>query len=254
MSYYAKNLPGVKHCFFDRFGGVSEGLYQSMNFNWYSDDKAENIMQNLEIAAGSLKLKTADMLMMHQGVTSEVVYVERASFKEVTADGAVTDQLGVALCITTADCAPVLLADYKNGVIGAAHAGWRGAFKGVIENTVNLMLEKGAKVENICAAVGPCIGQPSYEVDEGFYRQFLNASPAAEKYFCSGNRPGHYYFDLGAYCHDKLAACHIGNITVADIDTYVTDNGYFSFRRNMHQGLITGGAKNFPVELSTITL
>lgn len=254
MSYQAANLPVGKHCFFGCEGGVSQGIYASFNFNFSSDDSRENLFKNIEIATGKFGLRPENLLLMHQEVSSHVEYVTQASIKEITADGAVTDRPGIMLGISTADCAPVLLADYKNGVIGAAHAGWRGAFKGVIENTVELMVAKGAKRDNICAAVGPCIGQPSYEVDVGFYRQFLDRDQSFSKYFKFGNKEGFYQFNLEAFCYDRLESCGISNISVSGLDTCALENDYFSYRRNTLRGLIKGGPKNFPVELSTIVL
>ena len=140
MSYRASNLPADKHCFFGREGGVSEGLYASLNTNLKSRDKRENVLKNLAVIAARFGSKYDNMYTMKQGVSAQVVYVEKAAHFEVFADGVVTNKPDILLCLKTADCAPVLLADYQNGVIGAAHAGWRGAYKGVAENVVNLML------------------------------------------------------------------------------------------------------------------
>ena len=254
MSYRAANLIKEKHCFFGAEGGVSQGIYASLNFNFYSSDNMENIRKNIEIATAALGLKPENLLLMHQGVTNHAEYVSRPSIKEITADGAVTDVPGIILAISTADCAPVLLADYENGVIGAAHAGWRGAFKGVIENTVALMLERGARKESIRAAVGPCIGQASYEVDEGFYQHFTAEQKGYEAFFIPGKREGHYQFDLEAFCKRRLEDCGIKNITVSGLDTCALRGEYFSFRRCTLEGSIIGGAKNFPVEMSAIVL
>lgn len=254
MSYKAANLPAEKHCFFGCHGGVSQGVYASLNFNFSSDDSRENLFKNIEIATGKFGLRPENLLLMHQDVSSHVEYVTQASIKEITADGAVTDRPGIMLGISTADCAPVLLADYKHGVIGASHAGWRGAFKGVIENTIELMIAKGARREDICAAVGPCIGQPSYEVDSRFYQQFFDKNQGFSKYFKPGGRESFYQFNLEAFCYDRLKDCGIGSISVSGLDTCALEKDYFSFRRNTLRGLIKGGPKNFPVELSTIVL
>lgn len=253
MSYIAKNLPADKHCFFGAEGGVSTGIYRSLNVNFKSDDKVENIHANLAIVADRFGLQKENLNLMNQGVSSHVEYVTSATQRVMTADGAVTDQKGVILCIKTADCAPVLMADYQNGIIGAAHAGWRGAFKGVIENTLDLMIAKGAKLANICAAVGPCIGQASYEVDEGFYQQFLTQDVSFEKYFINGNKDGFYQFDLELFVLDKLRNYGVRDCSVSGLDTYALEDDYFSFRRNTHRGLIHAPAC-FPTEISTIVL
>ena len=251
--YKAPNLPAAKHVFLGSKGGVSEGIYKSLNVSISSGDALENVRRNLEIAAGFLGTTAERLNMMNQGVSSHVEYVQEPTQWHVTADGAVTDQPDVVLCIRTADCAPVLLADYDAGIIGAAHAGWRGAFGGVIANTVDLMVQKGARRENIAAAVGPCIGQASYEVDNGFYQQFQQKNPQWVKYFIPSINCGHYMFDLELFCSDCLLACGVGNVTVSGLDTYALENDYFSFRRNTHRGLVTS-PKCFPVEMSAIVL
>lgn len=247
MTWWATNLPKEKHCFFDANGGVSVGFYKGLNVNTKSDDDKTHLKANLQKAAQYFGLDYKNLHLLNQGVSADVVYVAEPTQDIVFADGAVTDKKNVILCIRTADCAPVLLADYQNGIIGAAHAGWRGAYKGVIENTVKLMLEKGAQAENIVAAVGPCIAQESYEVDKTFYDTI-----GQDKYFIAG-REGHWYFDLEAYCVDKLKACGVKNIVASGIDTYDENNGFYSFRRYSHQNLIKK-AKCFPAEMSAIVL
>ncbi len=248
MSWLAPNLPPAKHCFFGAEGGFSTGIYQSLNVSISSQDNPQNVRRNLEKIAAHFGLKPENLHMLKQGVSAYAEYAPEAKQWQVTADGAVTDKPDVILCIRTADCAPVLLADYANGVIGAAHAGWRGAFGGIIENTLALMLEKGAELKNIVAAVGPCIGQKSYEVDELFYQTI-----GKPEYFAAGSREGHRQFNLEQYCVDKLRNFGVKNICASGIDTYDKNNGYFSFRRNTHLGLISQ-PKDFPVELSAIVL
>lgn len=247
MTWWATNLPKEKHCFFDANGGVSVGFYKGLNVNTKSDDDKTHLKTNLQKTAQYFGLEYKNLHLLNQEVSADVVYVGEPTQDEIFADGAVTDKKNVILCIRTADCAPVLLADYQNGIIGASHAGWRGAYKGVIENTVKLMLEKGAQAENIVAAVGPCIAQKSYEIDKTFYDTI-----GQDKYFIAG-REGHWYFDLEAYCVDKLKACGIKNIVASGIDTYDENNGFYSFRRFSHQNLIKR-AKCFPTEMSAIVL
>jgi YfiH family protein len=147
----------------------------------------------------------------------------------------------------------VLLEDRTSGIIGAAHAGWRGAFKGIIENVVALMVERGADIGHIAAAVGPCIAQASYEVDENFYRQFIDVNSKFEKYFMLGVKQGFYQFDLKSFCVDKLKKCGVLDISCSADDTYALADKYYSFRRFTHQNLVQK-PKDFATELSVITL
>lgn len=253
MVWKAKNLPENKHCFLGRNGGVSSGKYQSLNVNTKSLDDWQNLNQNLEIAAQSVSLKKENLLLLNQGVSNIATYVDQASCDVVTADGIVTDVSGIGLCIRTADCAPILLRDDKAGVVGAAHAGWRGAFGGIIENVVSLMLKKGASKANIAAAVGPCIAQNSYEVDADFYARFVACDKKFTKYFINGVKKGFYLFDLAGFCADKLLLSGIENIEVAHHDTYKREDEYFSYRRLTHRQQIEQ-PKDFATELSIIVL
>lgn len=253
MSWLAPNLDARKHCFFGSAGGVSTGNYAGLNVNTKSDDSVECLNENLRIAAAKFGLQKENLMLLNQGTSDRAVYADTPSQDKTEADGAVTDKKNVILCIRTADCAPILLEDRQNGVIGAAHAGWRGAYKGIIENVVSLMLEKGAVLENIAAAVGPCIAQKSYEVDENFYNQFVQQDKAFAKFFINGAKKGFYQFDLEAFCVDKLQKCGIGNISVSGHDTYALADDYYSFRRFTHQGLVQK-PKCFATELSAIVL
>ena len=156
------------------------------------------------------------------------------------ADALVTATPGLALAIVTADCAPVLLADEQAGVVGAAHAGWRGAFGGVLEAVVEEMTLLGARRENIAAAIGPTIARPSYEVDEAFRDRFLEADPAYERFFRDGE-PGHFQFDLPAFVADRLAAAGVGRVDDLALDTYADPARFFSYRRATHRGESTDG-------------
>ncbi|MCQ2741275.1 MAG: peptidoglycan editing factor PgeF [Alphaproteobacteria bacterium] len=253
MTWIAPNLTIGKHCFCGSAGGVSQGIYKGLNVNTRSDDVPENLVVNLDIAAARVGLKKENLLLLRQGVSATAVFVEKASQDMIEADGAVTNRPDIGLCIRTADCAPVLLEDRQNGIVGVAHAGWRGAFKGIIENVVALMIEKGAVVENIKAAVGPCIGQKSYEVDEAFYKQFTEKDQNFTKYFVSGKDSHFYQFDLEEFCVDVLKKCGILDISVSGLDTYALAEDYYSLRRITHQGIVQK-PKCFATELSVIVL
>lgn len=182
MSWNAPNLPADKHRFFDRHGGVSNGRYESLNVNRKSADAPENIRQNINIAAGAFGMTAADAAFPCQGVTGHAEYTDAPSLHRIEADGLVTDRPGILLGITTADCAPVLFADFKNGVIGAAHAGWRGAVRGIMENTLALMLQHGAELKHIAAAVGPCLQKNSFETRTDMLSEFLAQDPENQSF------------------------------------------------------------------------
>ena len=252
MTYRAANLLPDGHCFFGSAGGCSTGFYCGLNVNTKSDDDPVRVAANLQKAASVFGLDASRLHLLNQGVSANVAYVAEPTQDQMTADGVVTDQKNIVLCIRTADCAPVLLADYAKGIIGAAHAGWRGAFAGVIENTLALMVEKGASLSRIAAAVGPCIGQKSYEVDDAFFRQFCDKDAGYATFFATG-RAGHYLFDLEGFCRARLEAAGVFNVSVSGQDTYALPAQYYSFRRFTHQGLVKK-TKCFPTELSGIVL
>ncbi|WP_321490752.1 peptidoglycan editing factor PgeF [uncultured Hyphomonas sp.] len=227
-------LKGVRHGFFGRKGGVSTGLYASLNAGAGSDDDAAAVARNREIIRAAMGADA--LLSCHQIHSADVVHVTEAwDADRPQADAMVTSLPGLALCILTADCTPVLFADAEAGVIGAAHAGWKGALGGVLESTVASMTELGAEPARIRAAIGPTIGQASYEVGPEFRDTFLEASPASEHLFVQG-QGDRYHFDLPAYCHASLAAMDIGHIADLGLDTCALEDGYFSNRRRNHRG------------------
>jgi YfiH family protein len=253
MSWHSDNIKKEKHCFFGAEGGVSKGIYSSLNVNTMSGDKRENIRRNLNIIAQSFGLEYQNMMLLKQGVSDIAVFVENPTQYEVWADGAVTKNHNVLLCLKTADCAPVLLADYKNSVIGIAHAGWRGAYKGIVQNVAKLMFEHGARPEDIAAAIGPCMQQQSFAVKDDMRQELLQATSAAERYFIADTDGEHFYFDLSGYVEAQLKSIGISDIENCRIDTYPPQNGYFSYRRNTHLNLIEA-PKDYPTQYSCICL
>lgn len=252
MSYQAPNIK-TPHCFFGRQGGVSEGLYASLNVNAKSNDTPANVIKNREIISGFYNLPPQNLMIINQGVTGHAEYSGCVSQNEITADGIVTDQKDIILTIGTADCAPVLFYDEKNGLIGAAHAGWRGAVRGIVENTVKVMLEHGAETPAIAAAVGPCLQRDSFETGLDMYQEFTDGNSQNARYFIPGKDTAHFWFDMEAFIVDRLKDCGIRNISASGIDTYKQEESYFSYRRNTHRGLVSS-PKDFPVHLSTIKL
>ena len=232
----ARTLDGVAHGFFGRRGGVSTGQYAGLNVGIGSDDETETVVANRARAIEAV-LPSAQLLSPYQIHSADCVTV-LAPYEDrlrPRADALVTDRPGFALGIITADCAPVLFADVKAGVIGAAHAGWKGAIGGVTTATLLAMEALGARRDRIRAAIGPCIARGSYEVDDSFVRRFEEADPSNERFFAPG-KPGHHQFDLEAYVVHRLAAAGLTRIEALGLDTYAQVDRFFSFRRATHAG------------------
>lgn len=247
--------PRLRHAFFTRNGGVSEGRWTSLNCGLGSGDDPERVRENRARAMRALDLDEARLVTARQVHSARAVVVETPwpAADRPELDGLATRTPGVVLGILTADCAPVLLADTQAGVVGAAHAGWRGAMAGILEVTVGLMVELGAKAGAITAAVGPCIRQASYEVDADFRAAFLRDDAAAADLFRPGDRPGEdptrFHFDLAAYVVRRLQRSGVGATAVQPHDTFADPERFFSFRRVTHAG---GG--DYGRLLSVITL
>jgi YfiH family protein len=227
-------LKGVRHGFFGKPGGVSGGIYASLNAGPGSDDDPSAVAENR--ARISAAMGASALLSCHQIHSADVVHVTKAwTDARPQADAMVTTVPGLALCILTADCTPVLFADAEARVIGAAHAGWKGALGGVLESTIASMTELGAEPGRIRAAIGPTIGQASYEVGPEFRDTFLEVSPASEHLFIKG-KGDRFHFDLPGYCRASLAAMDIGHVADLALDTCALEDGYFSNRRRNHRG------------------
>lgn len=226
----------LPHGFLGRRGGVSIGELAGLNVGYGSNDDREAINENRRLAVEAL-LPEAELATVHQVHSAEVVYAERPwrQGDRPRVDAMVTDRPNLLLGILTADCAPVLFADSKVRVIGAAHAGWRGALAGVTDATIAAMERLGARRDRIQAAVGPCIAQPSYEVDQGFRLRFMEADPANHRFFDDGPA-GKPHFDLEAYVVHRLIAAGIGEVEGMDLDTYADAERFYSYRRATHRG------------------
>lgn len=225
------------HAFMSNEGGVSRGIYRSLNCGPGSNDDAMNVEENRRIVAEHIaKRRDAHVLSCYQHHSADVV-VATADWGEdrPKADAMVTQTPGLILGILTADCTPVLFSDDKAGVIGAAHAGWKGALGGILENTIAAMEKLGASRGNIKAAIGPTIHQPSYEVGISFRDQFLDQNPAFEKFFAAGKDTEHFQFDLPGLVTARLDAVNLLGIHNVRIDTYTSDM-HFSYRRTTHRG------------------
>ncbi|NKB48095.1 MAG: peptidoglycan editing factor PgeF [Alphaproteobacteria bacterium] len=227
----------IQHGFFTRRGGASEGIYASLNCGLGSDDDKARVHENRHRAMRDVGLTEDALRTVYQIHSANVVTVtDRAEDTAATrADALVSKIPGIALGVLAADCAPVLLADVDNGVIGAAHSGWRGAVSGVIEATVEAMAELGADPARMTAVVGPCIGQDSYEVGAEFPVPFQEQNAANDRFFAPGRRAGHLQFDLAGYVLSRLAAAGIAASSALGADTYA-DEDLFSYRRTCHRG------------------
>jgi YfiH family protein len=228
----------VRHAFFTRRGGVSGGLFASLNCGFGSGDDLDAVARNRAIAAAQLGLAPERLVSCHQVHGTDVVTVERAWRREDNprADGTVTKVPGIALGVLAADCAPVLFADPEAGIIGAAHGGWRGTLAGIMEATVAAMVTLGARPERTRAGIGPCIGQASYEVGPEFSANFTAADPASAAFFVPATRPGHFLFNLPGYIALRLQRLGLAAIEQAPHDTAAEEDLFFSYRRACLRG------------------
>jgi polyphenol oxidase len=233
----------VRHAFFTRRGGVSHGLFSSLNCGFGSGDLAENVVRNRAIALNQLDLTADRLVTCRQIHSAAVVIVEHPWRREnaALADGMVCAVPGVALGILAADCAPVLLHDPVARVIGAAHAGWRGALSGIVEATVGQMAALGAEPRHIRSGIGPCIGPASYEVGPEFPQPVVAEDPDARAYFTAARRAGHFMFDLAGYVEHRLGRAGVRLVQCAVHDTVADRERFFSYRRARLRGETTYG-------------
>jgi YfiH family protein len=226
---------GIRHGFFTRVGGVSEGIYQGLNIGVGSNDDPQRVRENRRRVAEWMGVAPDSLLSVYQ-VHSPDVIVATGPFsgRRPQADAIVTDRPGLALGASSADCGPVLFADAEARVIGAAHAGWKGALAGVLENTIDAMEKLGAVRGRIVAALGPSIGPDNYEVGAEFIARFAEADRENEKYFRPSRNPGHSMFDLNRYTLDRLRNA---GVFAEGLDrcTYAEDDLFYSYRRTTHR-------------------
>ncbi len=228
-------VPGVRHAFFTREGGVSTGLYASLNLGRGSDDDPAAVAENRRRAAGWFGARPDALNLCHQ-IHSATVVVADEPFGDARprADGVVTTRGGLVCGALAADCAPVLIADGEAGVVGALHAGWRGALSGVIEAGVEAMTRRGASPERMVAAVGPCIGQASYEVGPEFQARFEAQAPGSARFFTTADAAGAARFDLAGFVLLRLAAAGVGQAEWISRDTCGEPEAFYSNRRAHH--------------------
>ena len=230
-------LTGIRHGFFTRAGGVSSGLYASLNGGVGSQDDAGKVLENRARMAAALGVEPRRLLTAYQTHSPNVVVAEAPWTTEnrPRADAIVTRMRALAIGVTTADCGPVLFAEPRAGVIGAAHAGWRGALTGVIEATIAAMERLGAAQRQIRAAIGPMIRQGNYEVGPDLVERFRADDPASSRFFGPARRDGHAMFDLAGYIAARLKRAGITEVEDVGLCTYADPEQFFSYRRSTHR-------------------
>ena len=231
--FYSKKFnkfKSIKHCFFSRKGGFSKGIYKGLNCGRGSKDNKINIIKNLNYVSQKLFIKKNKLILMNQTHSNRVIEINKNNYKKkINADAMITEVKGLIIGVVTADCVPIIIYDYKNGVVGCIHAGWKGAFSGIIKNTVD-KIKKLNSENKIFASIGPCIGKNSYEVDLIFYKKFLEKSEKNSNYFYNKNK-NKKLFNLRKFVADKLTELGV-KIDHVNHDTFREKNNFFSFRRS----------------------
>lgn len=243
----------ISHAFFTRKGGVSKGLYESLNCGPGSKDPLDNVQKNQENASNFFQKPHKALKTVHQIHSDIVISCDQHSnwdwLNRPKGDALVTKSSGQIIGILTADCAPILFADHKNNIIGASHAGWKGALYGVIKNTINAMIELGAERQYIEACIGPCISQKSYEVKQDFYDRFIQENRFFKQFFDKTSTDDSYFFDLKEFAKHQLCQEKIKEIDVLNHDTCAEKDLFYSYRRSCLQNEVDYGR-----QLSAIAL
>ena len=232
--FYSKNLlnnNSLKHCFFSRKNGVSKGIYQSLNCGIGSNDNPKDIRKNLEIVSKIFNIDTDKLAIMNQTHSNKVLIAENLKNSgRFDCDALLTMNNELALCVLTADCAPILIYEIEKKIIGCIHAGWKGAYSGIIENTLSELVKMGGSLSKLISIVGPCISQNNYEVRKNFYSNFMTQSKENSKFFIEKN-DNFFNFDLRGYINKKLADLSVLKIENIAVDSFASKNEYFSHRR-----------------------
>ncbi len=233
----ALKLDGLSHGFFTRRGGFSTGIFSSLNCGLGSGDDRDVVLQNRALVAQTLGVDPGKLLSAYQVHSPDAMVVTGPwpTQDRPRVDALVTKTPGVALGVLTADCGPLLFADARARVIGAAHAGWKGALTGVTTRTLETMESEGAKRENIVAVIGPMISQAAYEVGPEFPSRFIDADPSNQRFFAASPRPGHFMFDLPGYIEARLRSEGVGSVVNLSLCTFSDEERFFSYRRTTHR-------------------
>ena len=225
-----KKFYNIKHGFFNNKGGVSSGIYKSLNCGIGSNDNKKNVKKNLQIVSNKIGTKKK-LILLHQLHSNKIFFINKISKKKLFGDGLITNVRNLAIGILTADCAPILFFEAKKNIIGIAHAGWRGAYKKIGLKMINYFKKKGGKLNDIFAVIGPCISQNNYEIKNDFKAKFLKQSPKNKKHFKIIKSK--IYFDLKGYIFEQLKNAGLKNIEIIKKDTFKPKNNFFSARRSM---------------------
>jgi hypothetical protein len=233
FSLKLKKFENLRHCFFSRKNGISEGLYKSLNCGLGSNDKNENVLKNLDIVSKQIECKKNSLITLNQTHSTKVVYFENeADIKnKIKADAIVCSVKNIGISILTADCAPILFYDPRKKIIGCAHSGWKGALNGVIKNTVKKFNDLGSDNNDITAVIGPCIGKQSYEVKIDFFNKFVDQNKESAHFFKKINNEK-FAFDLRGFINKEMLSLNIKNVENIEIDTFSETEYFYSYRRS----------------------
>ena len=236
--FYSKKLKqekDVKHCFFNRAGGRSMGIYKSLNCGRGSQDKKKNVKKNIIIACKKISQSYKKLILLNQIHSNKFLFIKnyKVNKKKLIGDALITNQKKIIIGILTADCIPILIFDKKIKIISAIHAGWKGAHRGIIQKVINEFKRKGSESKNLIAAIGPCISQKNYEVKNDFKSKFLKQSAKNKFFFKKVNNKT--YFSLNKYAKFQLRSLGVKKIDIIDKDTYNQKNNFFSARRSIHK-------------------
>jgi len=223
----------IEHAFFNRLGGKSTGIFKSLNCGAGSTDNKKNILKNLEVVGNKIKAKPEKIILLNQIHSNKFQYISIHSKinNKFEGDALVTDKKKTPIAVLTADCAPILIYDDNKKMIAAIHAGWKGAYKGIVTKVVKFMIKRGCLPKNITAAIGPCISSNNYEIKEDFIKKFINKDNKNIIFFKKYKNKN--YFNLNKYIHFQLKSLNIKKIDIIDKDTFNSKNNFFSARRSI---------------------
>ena len=224
----------ISHGFFNRIGGKSTGIYKSLNCGLGSNDKKNKVKENLKIVKNKISKNSKDIFLLHQIHSNKFVFLNKnykTNKNKIKADAIITDQAKLPIAVLTADCVPILIYECKKKMIAAIHAGWKGAFNGIIKNVIDFMIKKGCKKNYITAAIGPCIRQDSYNVKEDFQKKFIKKDKKNKFFFKKKKKT--IYFNLPNFVKYQLKSNKITNIDTINLDTFVKKNNFFSARQSL---------------------
>ena len=223
----------IEHAFFNKLGGKSTGIFKSLNCGPGSTDNKKNILKNLEIVSNKINTKPKKIVLLNQIHSNKFYYIGKNSSynNKFDGDALITDKKNLPIAVLTADCAPILIHDEDREMIAAIHAGWKGAYKGIVKKVIKFMIKKGCSPKNITAAIGPCISNNNYEVKEDFKKRFIKKDK--KNFYFFKKAKGRNYFNLNKYIHFQLKSLNIKKIDIINKDTFNSKNNFFSARRSI---------------------